>query len=752
MIRTSFVSLLHILPLLLAGLFLGSGASAATLTAQQISVGGYHVCAIVSGDAQCWGSDSNGQLGIGYPNQDATLPTPVLGLGNGVTAIAAGSLHTCALVNGGVQCWGYNADGELGNGTTTDSPVPVPVQGLSSGVVSLSAGQYHTCAVLSGGALKCWGWNGYGQLGDGTATDNPVPVPVTVSGIASGATLVSGGGYHTCTIVSGSVQCWGRNPDGELGNGSTADSHVPVPVNGLNAGVTTISAGLYHTCAIASGGVQCWGWNGNGQLGNNTTVATGTGLPATVSGLGPGSGATALGAGGSHTCAIAGGAMKCWGGNGFGQLGNGTLTDDHVPVAVSGLASGVTAVSSGIAHSCALAGGQVRCWGNNVDGEMGLGDGIFVLAPAAVVGMASGVTALAQGSSAYGKTCALNGTSAKCWGNNSWSFLGPANAAIPASSTPVAMGNLGATSMLSISSFHACYLSSGAVKCWGNNANGQLGDGTTNSNANPVTAIASGATAVSVGYAFSCALVGGGVQCWGANVQGQLGDGTVVERHSPVAVTNLGGTAIAISLGSVHGCALIAGGSVKCWGYNADGELGNNTANNNPNPTPVSVQGLSGATALSAGGYHSCVIAGGALQCWGWNGFGQIGNNSTNAALAPTAVTGMGSGVGVVSAGVYHTCATKGGAAYCWGSGYGGQLGSGNQFDQLTPTAVLGLGSGVTALAAGTSRTCAIVGGATRCWGTDYFGEIGDGRATYVTTPSSVALGDIVFRNGFEVY
>lgn len=312
-----------------------------------------------------------GALGDGT-TVDKAYAVYVQGLDVGVVAVAAGSYHTCALtVNGGVKCWGANSAGQLGNGTTTSSSLPVDVIGLTSGVVSISAGSDVSCAVTAAGGVKCWGWNGVGQMGDGTTTNRSTPVDVT--GLTSSAQAVAVGDAFSCALTTGGgVKCWGSNMYGRLGDGTTNNSSIPVDVVGLSSGTESLSLGAFHACAVTSGGgVVCWGWNSSGQLGDGTTTDHPT--PVGVSGLV--SGVEKVSSGGVFTCALTtGGGVKCWGANYSYQLGNGTNTNSSIPVDVAGMGSGITMIDVGYAYACALTeGGDVMCWGYNYYGQLGRG-------------------------------------------------------------------------------------------------------------------------------------------------------------------------------------------------------------------------------------------------------------------------------------------------------------------------------------------------------------------------------------------
>jgi len=306
------------------------------LTANRlVSSGVYSTCALLStGVVKCWGQNSNGQLGDGTTTQ-RNAPVTVLGLTTDVNVVETGYWQACVLLSSGaVKCWGQNAYGQLGDGTTTNSSTPVNVSTLSSGVAAIESGYYHACALLNTGAVKCWGQNAYGQLGDASTTQRNSPVDV--SGLSSGVIAISAGYYHTCALLNtGAVKCWGLNTYGELGDGTTTTSSTPVNVSTLSSGVSAISAGGYQTCALLStGAVKCWGQNTNGQVGDGSTTQRNS--PVDVSGLT--SGVTTISAGYLHSCAVLStGVIKCWGLNSTGQLGDASTTQRTSPVDVSGI-------------------------------------------------------------------------------------------------------------------------------------------------------------------------------------------------------------------------------------------------------------------------------------------------------------------------------------------------------------------------------------------------------------------------------
>ncbi|MEZ4681267.1 MAG: hypothetical protein R2932_44340 [Caldilineaceae bacterium] len=437
-------------------------------------------------------------------------------------------------IDGDVHCWGSSSRGQLGTGTLASSRTPARVAGLGTDSLAIAAGEEHSCAILTTGAIRCWGSNRDRQLGEGSPGLYSVPqllIPNRTIGAPPpvGSTplddipVVALGRYHTCLITpAGGVQCWGRNSDGQLGNGSEVPSSTPTNVTGLASGVLTVALGAEHSCALHQSGVAfCWGSNQYGQLGDGSTEQQST--PVAVTGAS--FRGSVLVAGANHTCALLilnGGTVQCWGQNDMGQLGNGTTTNSTTPTNVSGI-SNATALQAGLAHTCALVANAVKCWGANESGQLG------------------------------------DGTQTK-------------------SSTPVTVKGLPAGTIrgLTTGDRHSCANVDNAVYCWGDNGDGQLGDGSTENRATPVAVqgVNGEIAQLSAGASHTCArTIDQALYCWGGNEQSQLGDGTTEDRATAAVASGLADRVQLVSAGGFHNCVLVTGNRPLCWGNDSDGQV-----------------------------------------------------------------------------------------------------------------------------------------------------------------------------------
>lgn len=352
---------------------------------KQITGGWYHMCGLTTGGAvYCWGQNTYGQLGTGN-TADTTLPAPVVGLSSGIASIELGFEHSCALTTeGAVKCWGSNSRGQLGDGTTKNSNVPVAAQGLPK-IKAVSGGSAFTCAITEAGGAKCWGINTYQELGalfngDWTAK------PVDVWGLQSGVTSVDAGSGTACATTTSGAWCWGDNAWGQLGLG-TFHSPIPVPVQIPDLGAGTTAAqpqGGRNMCALINGNVKCSGQDRSGNLGARAAQGGVTNKLLDVQGL-QSSDVVQLATANTRNCALTtAGAVKCWGSNQSGGLGNGDASNgagtdaavyDYKPVTPLGLESGVASIAMGDTASCVIkTDGSAWCWGHNAQGQVGRGD------------------------------------------------------------------------------------------------------------------------------------------------------------------------------------------------------------------------------------------------------------------------------------------------------------------------------------------------------------------------------------------
>lgn len=349
----------------------------------QLAAGWSWTCGITgAGKAYCWGTNLEGQLGLGNGSADyATAPSAVAG-NHTFTQITAGFEHACALDAGGAAwCWGGNFLGSVGSGSAErEFFAPAQVAGGRT-FVEIKAAGYTTCARTAAGAVWCWGRGTTGELGNGGTTTSNVPVQV-VGGLTFSA--IGRGSYHSCGITTaGDAYCWGRNAAGEVGNGtSTSPISSPVAVGG-GLKFTAIEGGQDHTCALtAAGKAYCWGGNNQGGLGDGTT--TDRSVPTAVSGNLT---FTKLKTRSYQSCGtVAPSTLYCWGRNAEAQLGDGSTTNRSAPTMVTGN-RGLVSVTMGEGHSCGLtSAGVAWCWGENGDGQLGIGvfDGQLRRAPVMV--------------------------------------------------------------------------------------------------------------------------------------------------------------------------------------------------------------------------------------------------------------------------------------------------------------------------------------------------------------------------------
>jgi alpha-tubulin suppressor-like RCC1 family protein len=623
-----------------------------------------HACAIRGGDLFCWGRNEVGQLGAG-DDELRLEPTAVAALPITPVGVAAGGMTTCAWDAAGVvYCWGqhqgvamdtafaprllpglpaiigaamgtsdrrfsashgcllaadraawcfgYNEDGQLGDGTTTNSPTPVQVTGGGT-FAALAAGDTFTCGRTSGGGVSCWGSNDDGQLGDGTRDGRSAPGAVAVTGVVD----LRAAGETACALDGdGAVFCWGDNDQGQLGRpGPDATTPVRVDVPPARA----IAVGATTSCAIGVDGViRCWGGDRAGLAGGEATARA-----LTVPGL---TGVDQISAGADTTCVhTTDDTIHCWGRNSLGQLGDGSTTDRASPVAAD-LAAGATHVSVHGSHACARhASGAVSCWGENGVGQVSpSASGAIVAAPIVVTEMSAAATSVATGG---GFSCAtVAGAPPWCWGYTSEGRLG-----LPASMNvlPPTESHYPALDRIVAGNNHSCGITPAAeLYCSGRDNEGQIGVGGNSGDVYDPLLVTGAATVVSVaaGQLFTCAAKTTGVAlCWGENNHGQIGNGGRAAEHEPVALPLSG--VVEVAAGIHHACARSTAGSVWCWGANGSGQLGDNTFASST--TPVAATELTGATHLALGESHTCaVMPDTTVRCVGNFSFGQLGDGT----------------------------------------------------------------------------------------------------------------------------
>jgi alpha-tubulin suppressor-like RCC1 family protein len=784
---------------------------------RDISAGWDHVCTVtLDGKAYCWGTGSNGQLG-NSASSDSSVPVAVTtsGVLSGKTilSISAGFRHTCAVASDNkVYCWGQDGNGQLGDNSTSDSNVPVAVNtaGVLSGksIISVSAGVYSTCVVTSDGLGYCWGYNGYGQLGDNSTTQSLVPVAVNTAGVLSGKTLrsistsaVTGPDYgHTCAIASdNNAYCWGAGVAGDLGNNSTADSHVPVAVYtaGALSGKTirTIATSPFNTCVVASDSqVYCWGLGSQGDNGNNST--SDSSVPVAAAGALSGKTVTSMIMGPSHECAFtqeSTSAYYCWGSISDGQFGAGQSTSSYLTPTLAtpltdGNVPGASINTNDNTYKLQFAQKTVSACSTQTGFADVTGSTTIAFNTNAGVSNGAAITSNANDPVPTTDSVPLTYVSASGTFTNSstitggktglWDFSLKDNSGLYATTYCLRM-TYGDGTPIEGTVQYPEFTTSAKINAdessyrFYQNANSAT-PGSPLANTDSVatinslgqafrvrtglTALSGGSVSVKVGDFHSCGIFGGAAYCWGYNNYGQLGNADLGTSYNyPVAVDTSGvlsgKTILSIASGSEDSCAVASDHQAYCWGNGGVGQLGNNDTSTSDVPVAVDTSGvLSGKTILSiAVGYqHVCALASdNKVYCWGNDANGQLGDGAGDSSSdVPVAVdmSGVLSGktvLSVAAVGSSHTCVVASdNKAYCWGLNDEGQLGNNSTSDAFSPVAVNAAGvlSGktVTAVVTGWQHSCAIASGDAYCWGYGGLGRLGDGGTSSSLTPVAV--------------
>ena len=623
---------------------------------------------------------------------------------NSYTQVATSGSHIIAVKGDGtVWAWGANGSGQLGDGTKVDRAIPVQVPGLTD-VKGVAVSYSASVALKNDGTVWAWG--------------DTVVTPVQLAGLSDVTTLAAGSYFALALKKDGTVWSWGYNGYGQLGNGSTNDWNIhstPMQVNLLSDVVSIIATGNTAMAIKSDGTLWAWGENYAGKLGNGTSDYDPHPIPEQVNGV---SGVTTVALGTGHVLiAKSDGTAWGWGNNYYGHLGDGTTTGRTTPVQVSGLTN-VAKLVVGDSHSVALR-NDGTVWGWGYDG------GIGHTTPVQIADL-FGITDISAGSN---HTLAIDRVGQVwSWGANESGQLGDGTRT--RRTTPgLVNGITGVVALAARDSLSVATLYDGSLQVFGNNLYGQHGNGTESKSRMPLVVTGlSGVTSISAGERHSIALLeDGSLRAWGANEYGQRGDSVTSVSATPLQVSSLSGWK---TIASRNNSTLAIKNDGAVWGWGST-----------YGTSPQQISGLTGITVASVGSSYALFLKNdGTVWGRGYNGYGQLGDGTTNSSYdTPVQATGLSTIAAIASNQGFSLALKDNGTVWTWGANYNGELGDGTTISHATPAQVGSLFS-IAAIAAGSSHALALKNdGTVWAWGDNNSGQLGDGTHTRHTEPVQVA-------------